>query len=149
MTISYEFWIMPIKFNYADRKLNGVSKTSLKAMVRQVFETEKIEFDNIDYVFCSDEYLLKINQESLNHDYYTDIITFPLSEVGQPIIAEIYISVDRVKDNAKQLSQTFNAELARVVAHGALHLCGYKDKTKRDIAKMREKECFYLELALE
>ena len=87
--------------------------------------------------------MLNINRSALNHDYYTDIITFPLSNKNQPIVAEIYVSVDRVKDNAIQLRQSFAQELSRVIAHGALHLCGYKDKTKKDIAKIRSKEDYY------
>ena len=134
---------MAIRFNYADRKLNSLSKTALKAMVLSIFEEEKVKLDTIYYIFCSDDYLLGINQSALNHDYYTDIITFPLSNKGQPIVAEIYVSVDRIKDNATQLKQPFKHELARVVAHGALHLCGYKDKTKKDIVQMRLKEDFY------
>jgi rRNA maturation RNase YbeY len=134
---------MAIRFNYADRKLNCISKTTLKNMVLFIFKEEKVKLDTIDYIFCSDEYLLNINQQSLKHDYYTDIITFLLSDEGHPIIAEIYISVDRVKDNAQQLKQSFNKELARVIAHGALHLCGYKDKKKGDVAEMRAKEDYY------
>lgn len=134
---------MAVRFNYADRKLNGISKAPLKAMVLSIFIKEKAHLDYINYIFCSDDYLLAINQSTLNHDYYTDIITFPLHEKGKPIIAEIYISIDRVRDNAHQLNIPFNAELARVIAHGALHLCGYKDKSKADIAIMRAKEEFY------
>ncbi len=135
---------MAIRFNYADRKLNDINKSALKQMVQSIFKEEKVAIDSIDYIFCSDEYLLGINQASLNHDYYTDIITFPLHEIDQPVVAEIYISTDRVKDNASQLNLLFELELTRVVAHGALHLCGYKDKSKSDIKLMREKEGFYI-----
>ena len=139
---------MAVRFNYADRKLNGISKAPLKAIVLSIFKKEKALLDHIDYIFCSDEYLLGINQTALNHDYYTDIITFPLSDNGQPVVAEIYISIDRVRDNANQLNLPFKAELARVVAHGALHLCGYKDKSKRDVEVMRERESFYIQSIL-
>ena len=136
---------MKVRFNYADRKLNFSPKSILKELIRNIFTTEKIEADVIDYVFCSDEYLLGINRTALNHDYYTDIITFPLHEKGQPVLAEIYISLDRVKDNAMTNNSTYNKELSRVIAHGALHLCGYKDKTKNDTSLMREKEVFYIQ----
>jgi rRNA maturation RNase YbeY len=135
---------MIIRFNYADRKLIGVNKTSLKEMVATIFLYEKVLYKTIDYIFCSDEYLLQINRSSLNHDYYTDIITFPLSSKGQPVEAEIYISIDRVKENAATHNTSFKQEIARVIAHGALHLCGYKDKTKKDLELMRAKEGFYI-----
>ncbi len=137
---------MKVRFNYADKKLNGVNKTSLKNMVERIFIAESKACESVDYIFCSDEYLLEINKSMLNHDYYTDIITFPLHEKGESVIAEIYISVDRVKDNAIANNATYGQELARVVAHGALHLCGYKDKSKRDIALMREKEACYISI---
>ncbi len=135
---------MKVRFNYADRKLSFTPKSILKQLVQNIFASEHVEADYIDYIFCSDEYLLKINRAVLNHDYYTDIITFPLSEKGEPIKAEIYVSIDRVKDNASIHNTTFGKELARVIAHGSLHLCGYKDKSKADIALMREKESSYI-----
>jgi rRNA maturation RNase YbeY len=94
-------------------------------------------------VFCSDRELLKINRTFLKHDFYTDIITFDLSE-SKTIQGEIYISVDRVRDNARKLETTFNSELHRVIFHGALHLCGYKDKDKQSRLKMRVREEYYL-----
>jgi probable rRNA maturation factor len=87
-----------------------------------------------------------MNRDFLQHDYYTDIITFGLSEKGEPVEAEIYISLDRVKDNAATLKTTFKEETLRVIFHGALHLCGYKDKKKSEIALMRSKEDHYLRL---
>ena len=97
-------------------------------------------------MFCSDEYLLRINRDYLQHDYYTDIITFDLSEPGGPVQGEIYISVDRVRDNAKELAVSIQKELHRVIFHGVLHLCGYTDKTKQDQARMRALEEKYLDL---
>lgn len=136
---------MTVRFNYADRKLSpAINKTQLKEMVLSVFKSEKVELEIVDYIFCSDAYLLEINRTMLHHDYYTDIITFPLHDKGQPVAAEIYISTDRVKENASQLNQHFTTELARVIAHGTLHLCGYKDKTKKDAEIMRAKEGFYI-----
>ena len=90
--------------------------------------------------------LLKINQDFLQHNYYTDIITFGLQEPGQPIEAEIYISIDRVKDNAIQHGVGYENEMMRVLFHGALHLCGYKDKKKSEIQEMRAKEDQYLRM---
>lgn len=97
----------------------------------------------VNYIFCTDKALLKINQDFLKHDYYTDIITFDLSE-GDEVVAEIYISIDRVKDNARKLGVSFQRELHRVIFHGALHLCGYKDKSPKDSTMMRNREDFYL-----
>jgi rRNA maturation RNase YbeY len=138
-----------VHFNYADRKLNIPNKTSIKDFVELLFKKENKELSNINYVFCSDDYLLEINKASLNHDYYTDIITFGLSEPNLPVEAEVYISIDRVKDNAQTMNITFKEELLRVVFHGALHLCGYKDKKKTDVLRMREKENYYLKKALD
>lgn len=135
---------MKVCFHYADRKLRYSPKSELKEMVVAIFKNEQIACKQIDYIFCSDEYLLGINQAHLQHDYYTDIITFPLSDSGKPIEAEIYISTDRVQDNSKIQATTFNNELKRVIAHGALHLCGYKDKTKADQKQIRGKEDEYI-----
>jgi len=136
---------MKVRFNYADRKLSFTPKTALKEMVKNIFSKESTVANTIDYIFCSDEYLLQINQNALNHDYYTDIITFPLHEKGMPVQAEIYISIDRVQENATTHHTSFDQEIARVIAHGALHLCGYKDKSKADVALMRVKETSYIQ----
>lgn len=135
-------------FRYADRRLTLTQKTAVRAFVENLFRNEKKPLAQINYIFCSDEYLLDINRSFLQHDYYTDIITFGLSAPGEPVEAEIYISTDRVKDNAGQLSISFRDEMLRVIFHGALHLCGYKDKKKADIALMRKKEDYYLQLFL-
>lgn len=105
---------------------------------------ERKKLASLNFVFCSDKELLTINKEYLSHDYYTDIITFELSERGQPVEGEIYISVDRVAENAQKLKEPLSRELHRVVFHGVLHLCGYSDKTKRLRAKMEEAENYYL-----
>lgn len=96
----------------------------------------------IDYIFCSDAFLLEVNQTHLGHDDYTDIITFPLNV--NPILAEIYISIERVRENAQQLQIPFEEELHRVMIHGVLHLCGYDDHEEEDIALIRKKENEYL-----
>ncbi len=133
-----------ITFRYADRRLNIAHKTAIRTFIETLFRKEKKKLGAINYVFCSDEYLLEINRSFLQHDYYTDIITFGLSAPDEPVEAEIYISIDRVKDNAKQLDTSFRNEMLRVIFHGALHLCGYKDKKKADITLMRKKEDQYL-----
>lgn len=135
-----------VHFSYADRKLSYSKKTNLKLFVESILKKEKKQLATIRYIFCSDDFLLDINRRSLNHDYYTDIITFDLSEPNLPIESEIYISIDRVKDNAKTNHVSFENELCRVIFHGALHLCGYKDKKKGDVLIMRQKEEYYLKL---
>ncbi|RFM30648.1 rRNA maturation RNase YbeY [Deminuibacter soli] len=119
------------------------NKTALKQFVETIFKKEKHPLQEIRYIFCSDDYLLQINRDHLQHDYYTDIITFDLSE-GNGTIGEVYISLDRVKDNAKTHETTYPTEARRVIFHGALHLCGYKDKSKADAVNMRKMEDLYL-----
>ncbi|RYY28564.1 MAG: rRNA maturation RNase YbeY [Chitinophagaceae bacterium] len=118
----------------------------LKEFIRQIFTIEGKSLSEITYVFCSDEYLLELNKSFLEHDYYTDIITFDLSEENDRVVGEVYISVDRVRDNAGQVGVSFNTELLRVVFHGALHLCGYKDKRATDKTVMTAAEDKYLAL---
>ena len=119
-------------------------KKKLKAAVAGLMKDEGKSFVSLDYIFCSDEYLLEINQNFLNHDDLTDIITFDLSDSKENLKGEIYISVERVLDNSLLFNSTFRDELARVVFHGALHLCGYKDKSKKELVEIREKEDYYL-----
>ena len=117
----------------------------LKTDLFNLFQQEGVYIARIDYIFCSDEYLLQLNQRHLQHDTLTDIITFDLSEQGG-VVGEIYISVERVKENATIHKTSFENELQRVVYHGALHLCGYKDKTPSQKAAMRAKEDKYLKM---
>lgn len=130
-------------FHTADRSLTIKNKTSVKRYIEYLFKQEKKELDRIDYIYCSDEYLLEMNKNHLNHDYLTDILTFELSptEITE---AEVYISLDRVKDNAKELQLPLLDETLRVIFHGALHLCGYLDKTAKDEQIMRKKEDHYI-----
>ena len=118
-------------------------RTELKSFIEILFKKEKKRLSSLNYIFCTDKRLLEINRQYLKHDDYTDIITFDLStsDVTQ---GEIYISIDRVRENAKVLGLSFNSELHRVVFHGALHLCGYGDKTKAQLEEMRKKEDAYL-----
>lgn len=115
------------------------NKNSVKRWVKSVAKSEGKEAGNINYIFCDDEYLHKINVEYLQHDTFTDIITFDYTE-GKVLHSDIYISVERVKENAEIFKVPFQRELLRVLAHGLLHLCGYKDKTSKDSALMRQKE---------
>ena len=121
-------------------------RARLKTFLPTLFRREKKRLAELQYIFCSDDYLLEINKQYLKHNYYTDIITFDLSEQGQPINAEIYISVDRVRDNARSFGNSLKNELHRVVFHGALHLCGYRDKSQQEEKLMRQMEDQYLRL---
>jgi len=121
-------------------------RTRLKQFLITLFKKEKKPLAELSYIFCSDQRLLEINRQFLQHDFYTDIITFPLSDPGQPISGEIYISVDRVRDNAREFGISIKRELHRVIFHGALHLCGYKDKSPKDEKLMRKMEDKYLTL---
>lgn len=113
-----------------------------------VFAEENIAFKSVSYIFCNDEYLLTLNKQYLNHDTLTDILTFTLSGVSLPIVSEIYISVERVEENAIVHEVNFLNELYRVMIHGILHLCGYNDSTLEEKAQMRRKEDFYLNNSL-
>jgi len=132
-----------ISFFFQDVMFSLANRSPLKKYIQSIFKNEGRDLESINFIFCTDKALLDINRKFLDHDFYTDIITFDLSETHQ-IRAEIYISVDRVRDNAAELSVSLKSELHRVIFHGVLHLCGYSDKTKADKAKMREKEDFYL-----
>jgi rRNA maturation RNase YbeY len=131
---------MAIHFDVHEVSITIKQKTKLKTFLKSIFEREGQKLKELQYVFCSDAYLLEMNQQFLQHDTYTDIITFEMSEVSGETVGEIYISIDRVRDNAAKFNVSEETELHRVIFHGALHLCGYKDKTKKDAALMREKE---------
>ncbi len=132
-----------VHFYFEQKGFNLENRIQLKRFIESIFAKEKKRLSHINYIFCSDKRLLEINRKFLNHDFYTDIITFDLSE-GRSTEAEIYISIDRVRENAKNLGYSFKSELHRVIFHGALHLCGYGDKTKKEKEKMRKKEDLYL-----
>jgi len=119
------------------------SENSVVNWLSEAISLEKHVLGDILYVFCNDEYLHRLNVDFLNHDTYTDVISFDY-KVGKILHGEIYISLDRVKENAQDYSQSFNEELRRVMIHGILHYCGYNDKTSEDIAYMRQKEDEYL-----
>jgi len=131
---------MAISFQNADITFRFPDKLALKKFITTSFEQETKKKLSLTYIFCSDEYLLRINQDFLKHDYYTDIITFPLSETDEKVEAEIYISIDRVRDNATKLKTPFDQELLRVMFHGVLHLIGHKDKSAAQKQEMRKQE---------
>jgi len=121
------------------------NSTQITTWVEATIKAEENELSSLNFIFCDDTYLHKINLEYLDHDTLTDVITFPYTDKGAPIEGDIYISIDRIKENATKFEVPFLKELERVMIHGVLHLCGYGDKSKKEEKVMREKENFYLE----
>ena len=117
----------------------NLNESSVSDWFSQVSLQEAKELGDLTIILCTDDYLLNINRQHLNHDYYTDIITFDYTE-NQLVSGDLFISVDRVKDNALDFKVSFDHEIHRVIIHGFLHLCGYLDKSKEDAALMRSKE---------
>ncbi len=113
---------------------------NLKHFIESIFKKERQSLESINYIFCSDKVILEINKKYLSHDFYTDVITFDLSRDNKAISAEVYISIERIRDNAKQLGLSIKSELHRVLFHAVLHLCGYNDKKKKDKEIMRKRE---------
>lgn len=127
-----------ISFNYeTDFQLEN--ETQFSDWISRVILSENKKEGDINYIFCDDEYILEINKQYLDHDYYTDIISFDYS-VGNELNGDIFVSIDRIKENATDFNATFDDELKRVIIHGILHYCGYKDKSEEDEALMRSKE---------
>ena len=120
-----------------------ISKKSLKEYLKSLASTEDKQLKDLSVVFTDDDYLLEVNKQYLNHDYYTDVITFDYS-ADNHVSGDIMISLPRVKENAEALKVSYEEELYRVVFHGLLHLCGYKDKSASDEQLMRSKENIYL-----
>jgi len=134
-----------ISFNIIDIDIpEGINLDSVRAWIKNVIQDELKLEGEIAYQFCSDEYLLKINIDFLQHDTLTDIITFPTTNDENIISGEIYISMDRVVDNSKNLDIELKHEIYRVIVHGVLHLLGYEDKTNEQSLMMRKKENYYL-----
>ena len=127
-----------ISFNY-ETDFNIDNETQYEDWISRIIESEGFDEGEINYIFCDDEYLHKINVEYLNHDTLTDIISFDYS-VGNVLQGDIFVSVERVRDNANDFNVSFDDELKRVLSHGVLHYCGYKDKSPKDEALMRSKE---------
>jgi probable rRNA maturation factor len=132
-----------IKFHFLSKAAIR-SRMDIKVAIQKILTDHGKRAEAINYVFCNDDYLLAINQTYLKHDLYTDIITFDLSSQPKQVLADIYISVDRVRENAKTAGLRFQDELVRVIFHGALHLVGFKDKLPVEIRTMRSAEQKYL-----
>ncbi|MBD45454.1 MAG: rRNA maturation RNase YbeY [Flavobacteriaceae bacterium] len=124
---------------FSETEFNLQNSEEVASWISKIITKEKREEGEISYIFCDDEYLHKLNVEFLNHDTLTDIISFD-NGLGNQINGDIFISVERVKENASKFNTTFENELHRVIIHGVLHYCGYKDKTKKDADLMRVKE---------
>ena len=134
-----------ISFSF-HKKVTLKDRNRLRQFLTSLFRENNQALDMLHYVFCDDPEILAVNRQYLQHDYYTDIITFDLREKSsEPMVADIFISVDTVRSNAALLKAPFLKELHRVIFHGALHLCGYNDKTEREAVLMRQKEdeCLY------
>lgn len=132
--------LLMIRFFNEDVPYKLLQKRVISQWLKKQAEQEGYSVGDLNYIFCSDEHVLQVNRDYLQHDYYTDIITFDQSEEEELIEGDIFVSVDRVADNASQLAITAEQEMRRVLAHGMLHLCGYGDKTDEEEAHMRAKE---------
>lgn len=134
------------KINFFTEDINYTlkNKTAIRQWITETITAEGYVLEELNFILCSDAYLLRINQDFLQHDDYTDVITFDNSEALKMIRGDIYISIDRIKENALQFKSTLGSELCRVMIHGTLHLLGYKDKTKAAKKEMTAKEDFYL-----
>ncbi len=131
---------MNIHFFYEEVDFKISHEKQLTEWIESVVHSHNFTILEINYIFCSDNYLLEINKQHLNHDYFTDIITFDNSEESTQIESDVFISIDRIKENAANLSINMAAELHRVMIHGVLHLLGFGDKSKEEKRLMREKE---------
>lgn len=131
---------MSIIFSVEEISFNLKEKNKIKRWIKNIIENEGKKLGEISYIFCSDGYLLEINQKYLEHDTYTDIITFDYTENSGIISGDIFVSVDRVGENAREFGVTFDEEMRRVLIHGVLHLLGYPDKKPNEEKKMRQKE---------
>ena len=132
-----------ISVDYYSNEIPGLPLDSLVKTLSVLVETEGCNLGEITIIFCTDEELLELNKQHLSHDYFTDIITFNYND-GKTLSGDLFVSTDRILDNAKQLEVPFTEELHRVCYHGVLHLVGYNDKTDADCLLMREKENYYL-----
>jgi len=135
---------IPVFFFEEDTRFKPKNKSALRQWIKDTAEAEGYQLKELNYIFCSDNYLIGINRQYLNHDTYTDIITFDNSETDRTIVGDIFISIERVRDNAAKFATGETDELHRVIIHGALHLLGYTDKTKSAKTLMTQKEDDYL-----
>ena len=134
---------MPILFYHEDVKPLKLERRKIKTWISSVITSENKKTGSINFIFCSDEYLLQVNKQYLDHDYFTDIITFDYVE-GKLISGDIFVSVDRVSENADKFQVSFDEELRRILVHGVLHLLGYPDKEPEQKKVMTQKEDHYL-----
>ncbi len=137
--------VRDISFQVQDVQFTLKNKQVIRQWIAEVAAKEEFSIAPINYIFCSDAHLLDMNKQFLNHNYFTDIISFDYTQ-GKRLSGDIFISIDRVADNAQTYKTTFEAELHRVIIHGVLHFMGYKDKTPVDEKKMRSKENSALKL---
>jgi rRNA maturation RNase YbeY len=135
---------MPFRFFAEDIKMPDIDNESIANWLSYVVEEEGFQEGEFNIIMCSDEYLIEMNKKYLNHDFFTDIITFDYRE-DFTLAGELFISFDRIKDNAEKYADNQNQEIYRVIVHGLLHICGYNDHSKSEKIEMREKENFYLE----
>ncbi|MEO6454378.1 MAG: rRNA maturation RNase YbeY [Ginsengibacter sp.] len=136
---------MAVYFHYIQKKGKINNIREMKRIIKQLVVDQNKSLTRVDYIFCPDEYLLDINKKFLGQNSYTDTISFSLNKRGAPIIGEVYISMNRVRENAKEFKVSIKKETARVIFHSALHLCGFKDKTIRQNQIMRQLEDKYLQ----
>jgi rRNA maturation RNase YbeY len=127
-----------------DRPVDLEKRMLVKRQITGIFLREKTGLHRVNYIFSSDENLLSLNRKYLKHNFYTDVISFTLSGKDEPVFGEVYLSTDRIKNNAKNYNESYQKELLRVLIHGALHLCGFDDNTQARKKLMRQKEDFYL-----
>ncbi len=137
---------MPIQFFFIDVKITLSERRRLKTFIERMFRNEGIQINSLVIIFCSDEYLLGVNRRFLKHDYYTDIITFNLADKEKLVEGEIYISTDRIRENALINKVALQNELHRIIFHGVLHLCGFKDKKSDEKTLMTIEENMYLKM---
>lgn len=135
---------MKIEYDFTEKEFLIAKQSVLEQLLEQIYKDFDQEASDINYIFCNDDYLLDINRTYLNHDYYTDVITFESAHPNLP--SDIFISTERVAENAEKYNISFSDELARVMIHGVLHLCGMEDGDKIQAQEMRDKEDYYLKL---
>jgi len=133
-----------VQFHAAAIDFDLPNQKQIVQWIEATIAAEQCKLAHLNFIFCTDAYLHKINVDYLDHDTLTDVITFPYAADGEPIEGDIYISIERIKENAAKFEVTFLKELKRVMIHGVLHLCGYGDKSEKEQKIMREKENFYL-----
>lgn len=133
-----------IYFHDQNVKSSLIHRRDLKRYLLTLFNTEKKQINRVDIIFCNDEFLLSLNKSFLNHNYKTDTLSFLLSITGEPLSGELYLSIDRIRENAKDLNIPYPTELLRVIIHSCLHLCGYKDRPRTASIKMEKLQERYL-----